>query len=78
VEVFFNDNQKTELEDIGKEQVQGLLRMMMLLQVLHICMMLNWIMNPYSANIVIGLAMMSQSVLIFTHVVFVGRPITSQ
>jgi hypothetical protein len=40
--------------------------------------MISWMKNPYSANTVTGLAMMSQSVLIFTHAVFVGRPITSQ
>jgi hypothetical protein len=65
---FLNDNWN---------RYRGLLRMMMLLQVFQILMMLNWIMNPYNANTVTGLAMMSQSVLIFTHAVFVGRPITS-
>jgi hypothetical protein len=65
---FLNDN---------RNRYRGLLRMMMLLQVFQILMMLNWIMNPYNANTVTSLAMMSQSVLIFTHAVFVGRPITS-
>jgi hypothetical protein len=66
------------LRILVRNMYRGLLRMMMLLQVLQICMTLNWIMNPYSANNVIDLAMMIRSVLIFTHAIFVGRPITSQ
>jgi hypothetical protein len=40
-------------------------------------MMINWKKNPYSANTITSLNMISQAVLIFTHAVFVERPITS-
>jgi hypothetical protein len=59
-----------------------ILLMMMLLQIFHICMIMiiGRITNPYSANIVTGLAMIKlfQTVLIFTHAYFVGRQINSQ
>jgi hypothetical protein len=54
-----------------------ILLMMMLLHIFQI-MIIGRIKNPYSANIVTDLAMISQTVLIFTHADFVGRQITSQ
>jgi hypothetical protein len=53
-----------------------ILLMMMLLQIFQIC--IGRIKNPYSANTVTSLAIISRTVLIFTHADFVGRKITSQ
>jgi hypothetical protein len=41
-------------------------------------LLIGRIKNPYSANTVTGLAMISQTVLIFTHANFVGRQIIPQ
>jgi hypothetical protein len=76
VEVFLMMIRRQRLRILVRNRYRILL-MKMLLQITQI-MIISQIKNPYSANIVIGLAMISQTVLIFTHADFVGRQITLQ
>ena len=66
---FLNDDKKTKLEGIGKEHVQD---------IVDDDVAIRSDREPYTANTVVVLAMISQTILIFTHADFVGRQITSQ
>ena len=75
VEVFLIMIRRQRLRILVRNRYRILL--MKMLQITQI-MIISQIKNPYSANIVIGLAMISQTVLIFTHADFVEKKITPQ